>query len=395
MGLILWVVDKLSEILFHRVLERGVSFWRHKPRQAIALLAFTGVTGATGIVLAGVLPNLIYVPLYAIGDDRPLGILHAQMLNRLAARLEDRLFVSLEQMHAETSDHDTWTYADIIAGLGPKALASNGKFNHRQFFKQHMKPGQYCWTQFKRSVESQDPCHNAATAWILFGLTTNKIPPDPEMWSYLLSQQSPEGWWSVYQDSQADIRNASTYATAISLLVLESGLSLNAIPAKLVPLSQQRASRARVWLLQQRAPSCLWPDYPNRPNEWNFFVSVSGVAVHALISSREKGLNEAVPECLEKFTAAQFKPTEKDTSGVLIRLNDGRTANDSISHQKLVWSAIALADIYPELSIVDKARVRRHLASVLFSGPAMPEAGLDYPWQLGEFAIMVRELQNE
>jgi hypothetical protein len=387
--MLLWLADKLSEILLPKLLERGSAVVRRNPRRSLligsmALGALALREKATQIGLLA-----LYLPFSA---SQPVAPQDLPLFRSLQARLEDGLLVSAEQIAANDSQEDVWGYADILAGVRPEVIESKLHIDHLGLFRKHMEPDSYCWAQFHQSRVPLIPCHHAATAWVLLAMTANAIRPDQKMWEYLLHEQDDEGWWPLYQQAGNDKRNASTYATALSLHAIHSGLRSNLVPEALVPRLKQRAARARSWLLAKRHESCSWPDYPHRDVDRNYLPSISNLVVFVLLSQRPHELNEIQASCLQSILQSQPSIAETETSGVLIRLNNGDTLNDAVRHQKLIMASLALSALYDQASILDKARVRLHLRDTLFAGGATPEQNLDYPWQLGEFAFLVRQL---
>lgn len=388
MNVLLWLIDKISDVLFPGVFAKARVFLQKRPLQTSAIIATGAITLLAGGFISDTLP---FLPVTFLGDDKPLRLANYLRVEGLHRRVEDYLLAQADVLFADHAENHSWEYANVLVGLGPDVVATKFKRDHLSFFRRQMKPGKYCWTQF-RNTSRKDPCHIGATSWVLVAMASNGSQPSREMWAYLLDQQSLNGWWSLYEDSGNDPQNASTYSTAVALWAIQTGLESNAIQGDLVDRSQASVLRAKSWLMSKREGGCAWLEYPDRSVKKDPSLPISGLVVFALIEMDPRGLEGFRQDCLTLFTKDQLALADLELSGEAIELNDGSDFLDAVKHQKLVWATLALANLYPDISWIAKARLRKYVESTLFATSSTPESALNYPWQMGEFAFMLRSI---
>ena len=141
--------------------------------------------------------------------------------------------------------------------------------------------------------------------------------------------------------------------------------------------------------MSKREGSCAWLEYPDRSANKEPSVAISGLVVYVLKEMDPRVLESSRQDCITFFTKNKFVITDLEISGEVIELNDGADFLDSVKHQKLVWSTLAISKLYPDFSWVDKARLRKYIESTLFTS-STPESALNSPWQMGELALMLR-----
>lgn len=249
-------------------------------------------------------------------------------------------------------------------------VSTKSRLDHRSYFFNRVTPDQHCWTQFGKTPVF-NPCHTGATAWALWAMATNSIRPTSEMGSYLLDLQDSRGWWPLYPGAGNSQEVASTFATAISLLALQSGLTANMIADAQVEQARTAVMRAKAWLMANRVgeQDCQWLAYPNHIGKTSPSPALSGMAVYALLTA------------------------DPEISGKILLLNNSVMIPDSVRHQKVVWTLLALTRLYPRLPLVSQSRLRGYVESTIFPNATPPESSLKETWQLAEFALMVRSLK--
>ena len=389
MHVFLWLIDKISDILLPGVFAKAKIIFLKRPLQTFAITA----TGTIVLFIGGfIFDTLPYHPIAFLGDDKPLRLTNYLSAKGLRHRVEDYLLAQADILFSDSDDTEnhSWSYANILMGLGPDVVASKFKRDHFSFFHRQMRPGKNCWPQF-RNTSRIEPCHTGATSWVLAALASNGVQPSRKMWTYLLDQQSLIGWWPLYEDSAIDPQNASTYSTAIALWSIQTGLTKNAIQSDLRDRAQASAQRAKSWLMSNREGSCAWLEYPDRSVKKEPSVAISGLVIYVLKEMDPRLLESSQEDCITYFTKNKLVITDLEISGEVVEMNDGTDFLDAVKHQKLVWSTLALAKLYPDLSWVSKARLRKYIESTLFASPT-PESALNYPWQMGEFAFMLKSI---
>ena len=95
----------------------------------------------------------------------------------------------------------------------------------RQFVRGELDPDCSCW----REIPVIRPPNIAVSGWVLFGLAEISTPAASAEIKFLIDEQHPDGWWSIFQVERDDPEYASSYATAWALLALQNQLSKNLI----------------------------------------------------------------------------------------------------------------------------------------------------------------------
>jgi hypothetical protein len=341
--------------------------------------------------------TLPYLPIPVVGEGKPLPSSSTKRARDELKNIDDYLMVQAKKSQVDNpmEKHnyvDAWTYANMMIGLGPEQVSENLEKTHYSYFRNRMKTGSNCWVQLRN--QHDDPCHTAATSWVLTAMTVNSIQPSEEMWSYLLEQQNSEGWWPLYENSGKKSENANTYSTAVALWSLEEGLKRKLIQKNLIEKAQSKVENARSWLKTAKIGPCEWSIYPNRKATTKPSVTISTIVIYVLLITKSDSLNDSEAEkCNDAFINEPLKITDDMySSGEIIATDDGKLIEDGVNHQKLVWKILALSKLYPHLSLTGKSQIRKYVEKSLFTDFTSPESSLKLPWQKAELALMLRSI---
>jgi len=201
---------------------------------------------------------------------------------------------------------------------------------------------------------------NAGTAhvifisgWVLATLGQIGERADPASVDFLLSEQSHDGWWSMYPVAP-DSLYASSYTTAWALLGLKGQLSL--IPAQDKAKDEVSAAiqKASAWLLSQRESGSRWKDYP-LISIGKVSVSISGVVIHALHQTVDDRLRLVDTEWLDALPSNPVLVSDSDHHDLWFQARGARV-NDSWVQAQLPWMLVATADAYPHGNLWQRAR---------------------------------------
>lgn len=157
--------------------------------------------------------------------------------------------------------------------------------------------------------------------WILTALARFKVPATPEERGFLLSQQSPEGWWSLIPvGDRAEL--ASTYGTAWALQALQGQLQQHLVSGTDAAAVSSAVQRAVAWLLMNRSQRARWKDYPLAP-DGKVFVSMSGLALHALHVAAAVSMRDVDREWLDNLPGGVLSPDTMEPRYHWLKLRPG------------------------------------------------------------------------
>jgi hypothetical protein len=141
--------------------------------------------------------------------------------------------------------------------------------------------------------------HFPLSGLILLALATIEEPGTNEELGFLIDEQNPDGWWSVFP-VEAKSQYASAYATAWVLLGLNGQLERGFVDKKDVARVHNAIGKGAAWLIDHREPGARWKDYP-LVREGNLSESISGVVLHTLHQLAPQQLRQVDMDWLEQL----------------------------------------------------------------------------------------------
>jgi hypothetical protein len=306
--------------------------------------------------------------------------------NRIAARLihEGKILVGSSGLK------DTWTFAQIIVGLGKRNINKMIGDDHQKLILDRVQVDRSCWCQYQDEIQ---PCHLGTTGWVLLSHAyLNKAPPLGSL-EFVINQQHSSGWWALYEDANNYPKNASTYSTALIIIALQSLVEENLVSNEKLQPVKKSIKIAANWLSKWvSSDSYLWKDYPKREFHGKEMKSLTGMAIYAL-KRLQHPVSEAISnKCLKKLVENAVTVSDQEVSLMAVRLNNGSYRTDYVRHNILVWSGIAISACYDKASFSNKARARRFIDKSLLGANNTPDLEMQFAWEVGELSLLVNEL---
>jgi hypothetical protein len=279
-----------------------------------------------------------------------------------------------------------WTIAQMTVASAGLAKLNTGTIE--RYVINQMDPTCGCWREL-----ADKPEHIAASGWVLYGLgRANLALPEPAI-DFLLTNQSPDGWWPIYP-AQANDRHASTYATGWALLALDEHLARS--KAGLVPERKGVADaiqRGVRWLKRTRATDeARWYDYPSYHTKVRA-VGLSGFTLYVLHRfSRPDELLPVDRIWMRKLDTQILNAEETDSSdGYVMRIN-GQMAIDATRHIRLPWNIVGTVKSFKGGTRWEQARAVAWIERVL-RRDLLSESVMARGWVTSELLIALRELK--
>jgi hypothetical protein len=325
------------------------------------------------------------------GPVLPLRPSDEARLDSLVARLASNLEPELRQKGVMGGQ--AWTMAQVLvatehrAAIDPASLAAH--------LTSQSGPECACWRKFH---SADYPPHVAVSAWVLLALARLGQPADPAAIEFMLDSQKPDGWWPVYPSGPSP-GNASTYATAVSVLALYEQLATRRWDPGLADRVQAGVARGLGWLATARAPGRpLWKDYPLDSMGLES-VAISGLTLHVLHHGGKGDLSEIDRLWLKSLPAGIPSPVGFEASNKTIVNDSGLPVQtDDLRHYPLPWRVVAMTDAYPNGSLWERAAALEWLDRLLRSLEPSEEALAplkDAPWVAAELLTALRYLGGE
>lgn len=333
----------------------GISYVVHQYPQALWTYAERGYF-LTVLVRAPQAPGL------------PLSSAARSELNGLIATLEGDQAMELRRRNLGVNQgFNTWAVSQMTVALEEASPVQPAAV--KAFFSQNMDKECGCW----RETPQKQP-HTGATGWTIFALSKLNEKAPAESINYVLSGQSPEGWWALHPATQ-EPRNASTYATAWATLALCSQLPLYEKEAGgLSEKIKASITSATDWMKRSAfAGEARWYDYPaNDPHIKS--ISLSGLVLHTLHAcGSPEMVREADPRWLDALPDGVTDASDTDVSNTYIELAGGELDFDRTRHYKLQWQLVATVDAYAAGNRMQKAAALQWIEAILKPGLASPD----------------------
>jgi serine/threonine protein kinase len=290
--------------------------------------------------------------------------------------------------------HSPWESAQIVMGISDRAEVEPNKLN--EYWKSTvirncpMGPqNSSCWAQ-------ENEVHLAASSWVLLAMSRLKLQALDGQIDFILNNQKPSGWWPIYPTPSEDGANASTYATAISVLALHEYLNSGAPGIQDTDRIKVAIERGQMWLMRNHISGrARWLDHPLNSLEASESVGLSGLVIHVLhkTNANKADLNEIDELWRENLPSLKLSATDCVTSRVMTSAG----LRDHTSNYAMQWSVIATADTYQSGTEVQKAEALVWMKDIVdnLDNSVSEVTGGNTDWIAAELLISVRYLDGE
>lgn len=319
-------------------------------------------------------------------DRIPLSATALKRLDQHIATLEHDQIVELRRRNLGIgAGYNAWAVAQMVVGLGPAMPVPVKEL--KAYFDATIDRGCNCW----RETPQSHP-HTGATGWIVYAQSKLSMKTDPAVLDFLLSMQSPDGWWPLFPAKPEPV-NAASYPTAWASLALCSQTPL------LHDATEPRRERARFavenalnWLSKNEVEA-RWRDYPaNTPSISS--VSITGLVLHTYrMCGYTDGVAALHGRWLDQLPFDIASASESEISNTnLYLLNDGLEF-DRTRHYVLEWTMIGIVDAYRSGSVRQRAAALQWLERVLALNLVNPEVR-NQRWIAAELQYALRHLKS-
>jgi serine/threonine protein kinase len=298
------------------------------------------------------------------------------------------------EINAPKRGPNAWTMSQMAVAL--EGVNQVDKQSLQRFLTDRMSPDCNCWRE-----GANNPKDLRVSGWVLLGMTKAGLSVDDAQIDFFLGNQQPEGWWTIYTDyphgmgGVLDRRYASTYATAITVLALDSLLHTTQMAASRQEVIQNAVTRARIWLMNTRVPAAArWWDYPFNENK-SVSLGISGLVLHVLHKNVGNTADlKAIDQLwLNSLPALTKEAKAREVSDVVI---DPFNVRDPSNQFPFQWSVIATVDSYPNGDSMQRAKaiVWTDDFASSFGEMAKSVTG-NTDWIASELLISLRFLQGQ
>ena len=320
-------------------------------------------------------------------DAIPLSRTARRNLDELIHILQGDLIVEFMRRDLGVKEgYNTWAVAQMSTALGSAMPVTPSAV--KRFFDANLDEKCDCWRE-----TPDKPPHTGATGWTLFSMARLGLPAQPQVLAFLLSLQSPSGWWPLHPATW-EPKNASTYATAWATLALCSQLPLQQGTANAEPGKISAAIRNSLrWLAKSRlADTARWLDYPaNSPSFKS--ASISALILHVKHSCGDsEGAEPLHREWLDSLPVEVANASTVEASNTYITLKNGNLDFDRTRHYTLQWALVATVDAFKAGTLVQRAAALQWIERILTPSLASPEVR-NQNWVAAELLYALKYLR--
>lgn len=311
-----------------------------------------------------------------------------QRLAQLIATLERDQVVELRRRKLGIgAGYNAWAVAQMAAGLGPNMPI--GASELANFFQATVDRDCNCWRETPQSLP-----HTGATGWIVYAQAKLGIKTERPVLSFLLSMQSPDGWWALYP-AKPDIINAGTYPTAWATLALCSQLPLQKDePPADVERLRFAIENALNWLSKnETTQQARWMDYPaNTPAIRS--ASITGLVLHTMkLCGHTEGAADAHRRWLANLPFEVTTANDTEISNTNLYLNNEGLEFDRTRHYVMEWALVGIVDAYASGTPLQRAAALQWIERILKPDLVSPEVR-NQRWIAAELQYALRHLQS-
>src|SRR5262245_32445592 len=320
----------------------------------------------------------------AKGDKIPLSQGAQRRLGELIKTLQSDHSIELKRRDLGVEQgYNTWAVAQTVVALGDAVQVEAPAI--QRFFEASLDKDCACW----RETPQAQP-HTGATGWTVFAMSKMGLKAPQPALAFLLSLQSPDGWWPLHP-AKAEPKSAATYATAWATLALCSQLPLQDPADPGTGKIKFAIENSLNWLEKNEVTqSARWLDYPaNSPSLKS--VSISGLVVHVMqqCGHRDARVHR---QWLSSLPLEITNANTTEASNTYITPSGGGLEFDRTRHYVLQWELVATVDAYAAGDMDQRAAALQWLERILAPGLASPEVR-NQNWVSAELLYGLRYLQ--
>jgi hypothetical protein len=319
-----------------------------------------------------------------------LPTLEAAEVDQAILTLSPYLAGELHNAYNNPDNYTAWTVSQMtVALLGHKEADKN---TVTTLLDKIRLANCNCW-----KVVSSAPFQDTASVnWVAFALAKlgQKLPSRDIK---IILDNEHNGWWPAFRSAAADVEaNASTYATAWSLLALNEQLRLGIEEPQRSEV-QAKIALGEAWLVRNsEAGKARWPDYPNAgPTLGKEMIGISGLVVHVL-HRLGADTRQIDAEWMSDLPADIPKPSDYDANPVFVTMPINNFVQDNARQLRLPWTIIATVDAYQNGTLSDRARANKWFRQ--FTNQIGPQVGPMMSnmtaWAASELTIALRYLRG-
>lgn len=346
-AILTWIISQATDSFFWSLLTR---IWRKvkesSRRTRVAIGCAAGLIAAVAIAT----PRLMLF-LHVISEPTlPLpNAVSAQIRTSIAAVPHA---MAADLLRENLPREQLWKLAQTV--LAAKDVRIHDREQLLSHLSAQIDTGCRCWSP----GSAEHPAHIVETAWILFALGTLGEKAPPGAIDFLLNHQDREtGAWPIHADGGREF--SSTYATALSLLALNSHFRTETLTQREKLHTKRAIARASEWIrLQQLPRAARWADYPERDGSREV-AAISGLILYSLHDLGREDLRD-----LDRLWLSSL-PKEFPKWNTLERVDDLRTTTaaspmpDAVTVSTWPWLVIATSEAYQNGNFRERHRAAR------------------------------------
>lgn len=329
-------------------------------------------------------------------DSLSLTLVEQKYIDLEISALGGYLGAELQRANDKDPDHNVWATAqEVVATAHLNPIDS--KFIDDAIRAKRNKICD-CYTEYG---EGKYP-HSASANWaaVAFAQLGLKLPHNDL--EFILHNEH-HGWWSAFP-AQDDKQNASTYATAWSVLALNAQLTAGLIDGSDKTEVEGAIERGKAWLLSSQVEHGRWMDYPYAPSGMGKrSIGLSGLVLHVLHRLRAS-TPDLDREWLNNLPSELSASSDSDANPYAIRMPESHDASnddeipselDGVRQLRLPWTIIGTFDAYPSGDFIQRAKALRYIRNVTDSLNVLTKpvySGM--PWAASELEIAIRYLRH-
>jgi hypothetical protein len=243
-----------------------------------------------------------------------------------------------------------------------------------------------CW----RETADKLP-HTLVTAWVLYALARYNQPATADEIEAVLRRQGETGWWAMFPATRNEA-NASTSATAWTLLALHHHFEKNLIPAHQRAAVSEAMRKTVDWLTRRAVTGqARWTEYPpDQAFEKRLeYLAASGLVIHALHTVAHSNAFDA--RWLDQLPQRVPGPIENEVAKGYVRGETYFTLDD-VRHYVFPWMLRATVEAYANGNSTQRARALLWLEDA-FQDPLQVEDFRGEFWTMAETLFALRQVR--
>lgn len=377
----------------HHFIERSMAMCRRLLRRLVGRNVAAGLTVVLAILLTAIgFKQITYgfsfaraIPAVWDGDRRiPISSAALSNLNASVQNLQASLEAQVAGV-GHRPELNSWQVAQIwIALHGIDIGLADPGLRLREFMTDNRDSMCQCW----RETEDKLP-HTLATAWVLFSLARYDQAATPEEIKFVLDRQNDDGWWAMFP-ATPDERNASTTATAWTVLALHEQLGNKLVGSDQGTRVEEAIRKAVDWLIRRAvAGSARWTEYPpGQIFEKDIeYLAASALVIHVLHTVGASDQFHA--QWLEDLPQRIPGPLEDEVAKGVVFQSKAKVTLDEVRHYPFPSMLRATVQTYANGNVRQRARALLWIESA-FKRPLRAEDFHSEHWIMAETLFVLR-----